>query len=136
MVTARARRRTSFDSQITQKEFDESSFRNELSVQLKQAHGTWLRALEALEVTSLAVSEAREAERVSEESLKYGAATTLDVLQSTQARRQSELNQMTAAHDALVALAEMKYLVGFRADAPHSFIGAPGAVSDSQGSEP
>lgn len=128
--------RTVLRSQITQKEFDESTFRNALSVQLKEAHGTWLRALEALEVTSLAVSEAQEAERVAEESLKYGAATTLDVLQSTQARRQSELNQMTAAHDALVALAQMKYLIGFRADAPHSVIEAPGAVSDSQGSEP
>jgi outer membrane protein len=126
-------------SQITQKEFDESTFRNQLSVQLKEAHGTWIRALESLEVTSLAVTEAREAERVAEESLKYGAATTLDVLQSTLARRQSELNQMTAAHDALVALAQMKYLIGFRADAPHAVIEAPVAVSDStnaQGSEP
>ncbi len=119
-------------SQITQNEFDESAFKNRLSVDLKQANGTWLRALEALEVTGLAVNEAREAERVAEESLKWGAATTLDVLQSTLALRQSELNQMTVAHDALVALAEMKYLAGFRADAPHSVIGAPTPVVGEQ----
>jgi outer membrane protein TolC len=127
-------------SQISQNQFDESAFRNELSVLIKQANGTWLRSLRALEVTELAVSEAREAERVAEESLKWGAATTLDVLEATLALRQSELNQMTAAHDALVALAEMKYLVGFRADAPHSVIEVSSDVADasavSQGSEP
>lgn len=127
-------------SQISQNEYDESAFRSQLSVQLKQANGTWLRALEALEVTDLAVSEAREAERVAEESLKWGAATTLDVLESTLSRREAELNQRTAAHDALVALAEMKYLAGFRADAPHSVIEAPSPIADapvaSQGSEP
>jgi outer membrane protein TolC len=119
-------------SQITQNQFDESAFRNRLSVDLKQANGTWLRAIEAHEVTDLAVNEAREAERVAEESLKWGAATTLDVLQSTLALRQSELNQMTVAHDALVALAEMKYLAGFRADAPDSVIEAPTPVAGEQ----
>jgi HAE1 family hydrophobic/amphiphilic exporter-1 len=122
-------------SQITQNQYDESAFRNQLSVDLKEANGTWLRALEALEVTELAVNEAREAERVSEESLKWGAATTLDVLQSTLALRQSELNQMTVAHDALVALAEMKYLAGFRADAPHSVIEASSPVAAIGGQE-
>jgi HAE1 family hydrophobic/amphiphilic exporter-1 len=123
-------------SQITQNQYDESAFRNRLSVDLKEANGTWLRALEALEVTNLAVSEAREAERIAEESLKWGAATTLDVLQSTLALRQSELNQMTVAHDALVALAEMKYLAGFRADAPHSVIEATSAVAALKGTKP
>ena len=42
--------------------------------------------------------QAREAERVSEESLKWGAATSLDVLQSTASLRQAELNHTTAAH--------------------------------------
>jgi outer membrane protein TolC len=123
-------------SQITQNQYDESAFRNRLSVDLKEANGTWLRALEAHEVTALAVNEAREAERVAEESLKWGAATTLDVIQSTLALRQSELNQMTVAHDALVALAEMKFLVGFRADAPHSVIEASEPVAALKGAEP
>jgi outer membrane protein TolC len=72
---------------------------------------------------------------VAEESLKWGAATTLDVIQSTLALRQSELNETTVAHDALVALAEMKYLAGFRADAPNSVIEASGPVAASKGSE-
>lgn len=126
-------------SQMTQNEYDERTFKNDLSVSLKQAHGTWTRALQALEVTTLTVEQAREAERVAEESLKWGAATTLDVLQATLSLRQSELNKTTAAHDALVALAEMKYLVGFRADAPNSTIEAPqsiASVDTQQRSEP
>lgn len=123
-------------SQITQNDYDEQAFRNELSVRLKEANGTWLRAVEALEVTGLVVEEAREAQRVAEESLKYGAATTLDVIQSTLALRQAELNNKVAAHDALVALAEMKYLTGFRADAPNSVIEASQTIADSEGSEP
>ena len=84
--------------------------------------------------------QAREAERVSEESLKWGAATSLDVLQSTASLRQAELNHTTAAHDALVALAEMKFLVGYRADAPHSVIEVSRSVlgddDDQEGEEP
>jgi outer membrane protein TolC len=130
-------------SQITQKEYDEHAFRNELSVNLKRAGGTWIRSLESLDVTRLTVEQAREAERVSEESLKWGAATSLDVLQSTASLRQAELNQTTAAHDALVALAEMKFLVGYRADAPHSVIevsrsvlGADADDTNNEGDEP
>lgn len=124
-------------SQKVQSEYDETTFKNALSVSLKQSHGTWTRALQALEVTNLTVDQAREAERVSEESLAWGAATTLEVLQATLALRQAELNQTTAAHDALVALAEMKYLVGFRSDAPDTMIEAPQSVaSAAEGSEP
>lgn len=127
-------------SQKTRSGFDEHAFRNTLSVSLTQANGTWLRALEALDVTLLTVDQAKEAERVAEESLVYGAATSLDVIEATLSLRQAELNQVTAAHDALVALAEMKYLVGFRADAPHAVIEGPrsvaGAPTDSEGSQP
>lgn len=128
-------------SQQTQSGYAEHTFRNELSVSLKQARGTWIRALEALEVTTLTVDQAREAERVAEESMTWGAATTLDVLQATLSLRQAELNQTTAAHDALVALAEMKYLVGFKADAPNSTIEAPYSIASletagDEGSEP
>ena len=95
-----------------------------------------------IEVTTLTVEQAREAERVAEESLKWGAATTLDLIQATLSLRQAELNQTTAAHDALVALAEMKYLVGYRADAPNTTIEAPPTVARAddavadEGSEP
>jgi len=130
----------SLRSQKTRNGFDEHAFRNQLSVSLKEANGTWIRALEALEVTLLTVDQAREAERVAEETMAWGAATSLDVLEATLSLRQAELNQVTAAHDALLALAEMKYLVGFRADAPNSVIEGPRSIASipthSEGSEP
>ena len=63
------------------------------------------------------------------------------MLQSTASLRQAELNHTTAAHDALVALAEMKFLVGYRADAPHSVIEVSRSVlgaddDDQEGEEP
>lgn len=109
-------------SQVSQKQFEEASFRSTLALELERATGTWTRALEAVEVAGFAVEQAREAERVAEESFRYGAATTLDVLESTRALRDAEFNQAQAAHEALVALAEMKYLVGYRADAPNSVL--------------
>ena len=109
-------------SQVSQKQYEEASFRSTLALELERATGTWTRALEAVEVASIAVEQAREAERVAEEFFRWGAATTLDVLESTRALRDAEFNQAQAAHEALVALVEMKYLVGFRADAPNSVL--------------
>ncbi len=116
-------------SQVTQSRHEENSFRSSLALQLERATGTWERALEAADVAAFAVDEASEAERVAEESLRWGAATTLDVLESTRALREAEFNLAQAAHDAYVALAELKYLVGFRADAPHSVLEGSGSGS-------
>ncbi|MFQ5790036.1 MAG: TolC family protein [Acidobacteriota bacterium] len=109
-------------SQTTQSQYDEDDFRSQLALELERATGDWSRALEAVDVAAMAVEEAREAERVAEESFRWGAATVLDILESERALRQAEFNLAQAAHDALVSLAEMKYLVGFRADAPDSFL--------------
>lgn len=109
-------------SRTTQSRFDERSFRSELSLELERARGTWKRALEAVEVGVIAVEQAGEAQRVAEESFRYGAATTLDVLESARALREAQFNLAQAAHEALVALAELKFLVGFRADAPDSVL--------------
>jgi outer membrane protein TolC len=108
-----------FASQRRQSELLEQSFRAELERELERVRGDWQRAVETLDVTTLTVGQAREAERVAEESFQYGAATVLDVLQSQQALQQSELGRVTANHDALAALAELKTLIGVRADAPH-----------------
>ena len=108
-----------FASQRRQSEHLEQSFRAELERELERVRGDWQRAVETLDVTTLTVGQAREAERVAEESFQYGAATVLDVLQSQQALQQSELGRVTANHDALAALAELKTLIGVRADAPH-----------------
>ena len=111
-------------SQATQSRLDERSFRSELSLELERSTGTWRRALEAVEVGIIAVEQADEAQRVAEELFRYGAATTLDVLESARALRQAQFNLAQAAHEALVALAELKFLVGFRADAPNSVLEA------------
>jgi HAE1 family hydrophobic/amphiphilic exporter-1 len=109
-------------SQVTQNRFEEDSFRSELSMELERTTGTWTRALEAVEVARFAVEQAEEAQRVAEESFQWGAATTLDLLEAARALREAEFNLAQAAHEALVALAEIKYLVGFRADASNSVL--------------
>lgn len=111
-------------SQALQSRHEEDSFRSGLALDLERATGTWERALEAVDVAEMAVEQAREAERVAEESFRWGAATVLDVLEAERALRQAEFNRAQAAHDALAALAELKYLVGFRADASHAVISA------------
>jgi outer membrane protein TolC len=114
-------------SQVSQNRFEEGSFRSELSMELERTTGTWTRALEAVEVAQFAVEQAQEAQRVAEESFQYGAATTLDLLEAARALRESEFSLAQAAHEALVALAEIKYLVGFRADAPNSVLELEGS---------
>jgi HAE1 family hydrophobic/amphiphilic exporter-1 len=107
-------------SQVSQNQLQEDSFRSELAMELERATGTWVRALEAVEVARFAVEQATEAQRVAEETYQYGAATTLDLLEAQRALREAEFNLASAAHAALVALSELKYLIGFRADAPVS----------------
>ncbi len=113
-----------FASQSRQSEYMEQSFRAELERELERFRGDWDRAIETMAITTLTVTQAREAERVAEESFQYGAATVLDVLQSQQALQQSQLSQVTASHDALAALVEIKTLVGVRGDAPHAILTA------------
>jgi outer membrane protein TolC len=114
-------------SQVSQNLFEESSFRSELSMELERTTGTWTRALEAVEVAQFTVEQAQEAQRVAEESFQYGAATTLDLLEAARALREAEFSLAQAAHEALVALAEIKYLVGFRADAPNTVLDVGGS---------
>jgi HAE1 family hydrophobic/amphiphilic exporter-1 len=109
-------------SQVSQNLLEEGSFRSELSMELERTTGTWTRALEAVEVARFAVEQAQEAQRVAEEMFQFGAATTLDLLEAARALREAEFSLAQAAHEALVALAEIKYLIGFRADAPNSVL--------------
>lgn len=109
-------------SQSLQSEHQERSFRLGLARELERVTGEWKRALEAAEVSAVAVEQAREAERVAEESYRWGAATTLDLLEAERGLRQAELTRARAAHVALTALSELKFLVGFRPDASHSVL--------------
>ena len=74
------------------------------------------------------MEQANEAQRVAEENFQYGAATTLDLLEAARAVREAEFNLATAVHEALVTLAELKYLIGFRADAPDSVLSGKGTT--------
>jgi len=113
-----------FESQRRQSQHLEQAFMAELERELERVVGDWERSLETMDVTMLTVSQAREAERVAEESFQFGAATVLDVLTAQQALQQSELNRVTANHGALTALADLKTIVGLRADAPDSLLTA------------
>jgi HAE1 family hydrophobic/amphiphilic exporter-1 len=123
-------------SQSTQNAHQEQAFRLDLARQVEQALGDWRRALEAAGVAELAVEQAQEAERVAEESFRWGAATTLDLVEAERGLREAQWNRAQAAHDALSSLSQLKYLVGFRADAPHSVleVGDAPAAAETEGS--
>ncbi len=112
----------SLRSQVTQNDWEQNEYESTLEVTLRNATANWEAALTAIEEATLALEEAIEAERVASEELTAGAATAYLVMETTQARRDVELERARHTHDALNALAELKYLVGYPANAPHSVI--------------
>jgi len=121
-----------YRSQRLQSELAEASFRASLGRELEQARGTWRGAVEALEAAELAVSGAEEAQRVAEESYRWGAVTFLDVLEAERALREAELTRAEALHMGLTALADVKYLIGLR---PDTELAAPAATPSVEGPE-
>ena len=122
----------SLRSRVTQNDWEQNEYESTLEVTLRNATANWQAALTAIEEATLALEEAIEAERVASEELTAGAATTYLVMETAQARRDVELERAQHTHDALNALAELKYLVGYPANAPHSVISdtAPAAAAD------
>ena len=112
----------SLRSRVTQNDWEQNEYESTLEVTLRNATANWEAALTAIEEATLALEEAIEAERVASEELTAGAATAYLVMETTQARRDVELERARHTHDALNALAELKYLVGYPANAPHSVI--------------
>jgi outer membrane protein TolC len=109
-------------SQRRQSLLEEETFRARLARDLERASGDLGQARKTIEVATLALEQAREAQRVAEELFNVGAATFLDVLDAERALRQAELARLQAHHAASTALAELKGLVGLRADAPDSVL--------------
>lgn len=70
------------------------------------------RARESAAIAGEVVAEAEETLRVAEESYRWGAATTLDVLEGQRAVTQARFDRLQAVHDALVALADLHALLG------------------------
>ena len=132
----RRSRAASLRSQETQSEWEQNEFESTLEVLLRQASADWDGALAALEEATLALEEATEAQRVAEAERDAGAATAFLVREAVQARREVELELAQNTHDALAALAEMKYLVGYPAHAPHSVVADTAPVASAAASRP
>lgn len=132
----RRSRAASLRSQETQSEWEQNEFESTLEVLLHQASANWNGALAALEEATLALEEAVEAQRVAEAEREAGAGTAFFVQEAAQARREVELEMARNTHDALAALAEMKFLVGYPAHAPHSVIADPAPVASAARSGP
>ncbi len=129
----------SLRSRQTQNEWEQNEYESTLEVLLRDATRDWQAALNAIEEATLAIEEAAEAERVAREELAAGVATPFLVLDTEQARREVALERTTHTRDALAALAELKFLVGHPANAPHSVIAdttplaaAPSPESDQE----
>ena len=125
----------SLRSQVTQNDWEQNEYEGTLEVTLRNATANWQAALTAIEDATLALEEAMEAERVATEELQAGAATAYLVMETTQARRDVELEKARYTHDALNALAELKYLVGYPANAPNSVIADTGPIPAADADE-
>jgi len=62
-----------------------------------------------------------------------GVGIELMVLEAGQLEREVELDMLASTRDALNALAEVKFLAGYPASAPHSLISdAPAGAADEE----
>jgi HAE1 family hydrophobic/amphiphilic exporter-1 len=106
------------ESQVQQNRFEEAAFRNALAREVERSSGEWRRGLQAIEVAELAAEQADEARRLAEESFQWGAASVLEILEAERQVQQAELSKAESYYVALTALADVKFLVGMRPDAP------------------
>jgi outer membrane protein len=126
-------------SQVKQSRLEEASFRNALAREVERSAGEWKRGLQSIEAAELAAERARSARRLAEESFRWGAAGVLEVLEAERSVQQAELSRAESYHLALTALADVKFLVGLRPDAPLVLDGGLGggdAAPRAQGREP
>jgi HAE1 family hydrophobic/amphiphilic exporter-1 len=106
------------ESQVRQSRLEEAAFRNALAREVERSSGEWKRGLQAIEVAELASGQAGEARRLAEESFQWGAASVLEILEAERQVQQAELSKAESYYVALTALADVKFLVGLRPDAP------------------
>ncbi len=123
-------------SQRTRNEWEQLEYESTLEVLLRDQVRRWNDALAAIEDARLALEESREAYRVARVERDAGAGIELMVLEAGQLEREVELDMLRSTRDALNALAEVKFLVGYSANAPHSMISdvsaSPADASPSQ----
>jgi len=106
------------ESQVKQNRLEEAAFRKALAREVERASGEWRRGLQAIEAAELAAQRARAAQRLAEESFRWGAASVLELLEAERSVQQAALNRAESYYTALIALTDVKFLVGLRPDAP------------------
>jgi outer membrane protein len=100
------------DSQVRQSQYQTRTRQGELARDLVAAMEDYERAREAGEAAREAIEQAEEARRVAVEQRTWGAATMIEVLEAERILTETRFQRLEAVHDALVALAELHYLVG------------------------
>jgi HAE1 family hydrophobic/amphiphilic exporter-1 len=126
-------------SQVVQSRLEEFAFRNALAREVERSSGEWKRGLQAIEVAELASEQAGEARRLAEESFQWGAASVLEILEAERQVQQAELSKAESYYVALTALADVKFLVGLRPDAPLDLVPAAAgsqAPAPTEGQQP
>lgn len=76
------------------------------------AHEAYLESAESWTAAGVAVEVAEEARRVADEESRWGAATTLDVLEAERTLSSARLQRIEAAVGALAAEAEIRFQIG------------------------
>jgi HAE1 family hydrophobic/amphiphilic exporter-1 len=105
-------------SRRRQNELLEERRRGELARDAVSALEEYRRAREAMNAAIVAVQQAEEALRVAEEESRWGAATTLDVLEAQRTLSDGRFLRLQAVHDALRARADLSQLVGLLPGTP------------------
>jgi outer membrane protein TolC len=101
-----------YEAQRRQTEARADGARRTASREMLEAVNAYELGIASFEVATSAVGEAEEARRVAEESMRWGAATTLDVLEAERTLRLVRLQKVEALHDVLVSHAQIRFLVG------------------------
>ncbi len=99
-------------SQQIQNEYRERALRAQHERELVSRITEYERAREEAAAARESVSTAEETLRVAEDSYRWGAATSLDILEAQQALTSARFQKLQAAHDALVAFVRIRALAG------------------------
>jgi HAE1 family hydrophobic/amphiphilic exporter-1 len=99
-------------AQQAESRFREQARGAEIARDLVSQVAEYDRAREAAAAAEEASRQAEEAHRVAGESFRYGAATLLDLLEAERTLTESRFQRLGAIHDALIALAEIRFLTG------------------------
>ncbi len=92
--------------------------RGEVARDLASALADYRQARAAVAAARESVAAAEEARRVAAEERRWGAATHLELLEADRALTEAHFQRLGALHDAAVALAELRALLGILPGAP------------------